>query len=114
MLTEGYPLWNSACKTEMLYLLQFFQLRVHTHLPEDLPPRGLASDRNVSSIATATGKSKLIIPGPKSKDNAVTLGWEKNGNQKERGVNSLALYTKHISVHSKSYIQRQNPDKIQE
>lgn len=77
-----HPLWNSnpgqVCKVEMpfllFYLLQFFQLREHTHLLEDMPPRGLAPDRDASDVAKATGKSVLVILKPKSKGNAVTLG----------------------------------------
>lgn len=46
----------------------------HTHLLEDMPPRGLAPDRDASDVAKATGKSVLVILKPKSKGNAVTLG----------------------------------------
>ena len=38
-------------------------------------PRGLAPDRDASDVAEATGKSVLLILRPKSKGNAVTLGW---------------------------------------
>ena len=58
----------------LFYLLQFFQLREHTHLLDDMPPRGLAPDRDASDVAKATGKSVLVILKPKSKGNAVTLG----------------------------------------
>lgn len=58
---------------EVLYLLQFFQLREHTLLPENLPPWGLAPGLDVSSVATATGDSELIILRCKSKDNAVAM-----------------------------------------
>lgn len=57
---------------------------MHTRLPEDPPPRRLAPGCNVPSVATATGKNILIIHGPKSKDNAVTLGWEEKWKQKEK------------------------------
>lgn len=58
----------------LFYLLQFFQLREHTRLPEDMPSRGLAPDHDASDVAAATGKSVLVILRPKSKGNAVTLG----------------------------------------
>lgn len=81
VLTGRCPLWNSkpgrVCKEEMLYLLQVFQLREHTGLPEDLPPRGLAPGSDAASVAAATGKSVLIIRRPKSKANAVTLDWKR-------------------------------------
>ena len=60
----------------LFYLLQFFQFREHTHLFKDMPPRGLAPDCDVSDVAEATGKSVLVILRPKSKGNAVTLGWK--------------------------------------
>lgn len=67
----------------MLYLLQFFQLREHTSLPDNLPPKGLALGRDVSSIASATGKSILIILKPKSKENVVTLDWKRKETERE-------------------------------
>lgn len=98
VLTGRCPRWNSKHKTEVLYLSQFFQLRVHTRLPEDLPPRGLAPGCHVPSVAAATGKNILIVSGPKSKDNAVTLGWGKKWKQTGKCINTLALYTKHTAV----------------
>lgn len=87
MLTGKCPLWNSkpgqVCKVEMLYLLQFFQLREHTCFPDDLPPRGLAPDCDVSDVAAATGKSILIILKSKSKNNIVTLDWKREEKERE-------------------------------
>lgn len=71
---------------------------MYTRLPEDLPPRGPAPDCNVPGVAAATGKNVLIVPGPKSKDNVVTLGWGEKWKQKGKRVNTLALYTKHTAV----------------
>lgn len=77
MLSGRCPLWNSkpgqVNKVEMFYLLQFFQLRKHTCLPDDLPSRELALGCDVPSVATATGKRILVVFKPKSKGNAITL-----------------------------------------
>lgn len=67
----------------LFYLLQLFQLREDTHLPEDVPPRGLAFGRDVPGVAAATGKGILIILSPKSKDHVVTLGWKRMETKKK-------------------------------
>lgn len=87
MLSGRFPLRNSkpghVYKVEMFYLLQFFQLRKHTCLPDDLPPRGLALGCDVPGVATATGKSILIVLKPKSKGNAITLNWKRMETERE-------------------------------
>lgn len=91
--TQPCSLGDTHCETQnqgksarwkcFFYLLQFFQLREHTRLPEDMPPRGLAPGRDASGVAAATGKSILIILRPKSKDYTVTLGWKRMETKKK-------------------------------
>lgn len=91
----------------MLYLLQFFQLREHTCFPDDLPPRGLAPDCDVSDVAAATGKSILIILKSKSKNNIVTLDWKREEKEREMSLNILSFCINH-RVMLRNHIFRDN------